>query len=81
MKPFLDIGANTANFKAADNYIFTYCDGEDFSSGNKYPHDHIITSSNITIDKVFADDTKYMSMFMDSNPLDHVPLVAFLTIN
>lgn len=81
MKPFLDIGANTANFKAADNYIFTYCDGRDFSSGNKYPHDHIITSSNITIDKVFADDTKYMSMFMDSNPLDHVPLVAFLTIN
>lgn len=81
MKPFLDIGANTANFKAADNYIFTYCDGKDFSSGNKYPHDHVITSSNIAIDKVFADDTKYMSMFKDTNALDHVPLVAFLTVN
>lgn len=81
MKPFLDIGANTANFKAADNYIFTYCDGRDFSSGNKYPHDHVITSANISIDKVFADDTKYMNMFMDTNSLDHVPLVAFLTVN
>ena len=81
MKPFLDIGANTANFKTADNYIFTYCDGRDFSSGSKQPNDNIITSANISIDKVFADNTKYMPMFMDSNPLDHVPLVAFLTIN
>jgi endonuclease/exonuclease/phosphatase family metal-dependent hydrolase len=84
MKQFIDAGYHSANCSEQHGFLGTYCGAptiSGYNSGKMRPDDHIITSSNITIDKVFADDTKTMEMFVDENNIDHFPLVAFITIN
>lgn len=78
VKPFLDAGCNCAN--GGEYGIFnTHIKGTDESTGTLTALDHIITSGNISIDGVIRDTTK-----LDANTglnIDHLPLVAYLTVN
>lgn len=87
MKQFIDAGYNAANCNEVWGFNNTcnpdgQIDGD--PAGTWYAHDNIITSSNITINKVYIDDTKLG--FKDTYPsigfavIDHLPIVAHLTV-
>lgn len=82
VKPFLDAGMNSANL-ADFGAFYTYgsVSYESYLQGNGYMSatDHIFTSQNITIDDVFVDTTKLNDTIADK--VDHIPLVADLTVN
>ncbi len=84
MKQFIDAGYNSANCSEQHGFLGTYCGAptiDDYNNGIMRPDDHIITSANITINKVFVDTTKTMNIFVDTNNIDHLPIVAFVTID
>lgn len=79
MKQFVDAGYNCANCTAQHGFIDTWTSGST-ESGTWYPCDHIITSANISIDEVIADTTKVTYASQTSQSIDHIPLIAHLTI-
>lgn len=84
MKQFIDAGYHSANCSEQHGFLGTYCGAPtipEYNDGVMRPDDHIITSANITINSVFADATKAMPIFLDTNNIDHFPLVAYITIN
>lgn len=77
IKPFLDAGYNSVNC-AKFGFIPTfYMEGD---SGDGSSLDQIITSSNITIRKVWTDKIKYGNPDIGER-VDHLPLCAELVIN
>ena len=80
MKQFVDAGYNTANCSEQHGFIGTYTSGHT-AGGTWYPNDMIITSANISIDSVVADQTKIAVAEQTSQAIDHIPLVAYLTIH
>lgn len=79
LKPFIDKGFNLANCCAEFGFDITWY-GTASKDGEKYPTDNIITSANITINNAFADYQKADSN-TDGQVLDHMPLIAYLTVN
>lgn len=78
IKPFLDAGYSDAN--CGDFGIFpTYYADSDPNADYKPATDHIIVSSNITITNAWVETTKLTDDL--EHKIDHVPLVAELTIN
>lgn len=78
LKPFVDAGFHLANCSEFGFDITWYATSS--KDGEKYPTDNIITSANITINDAVVDYQK-----ADNNPngqiLDHMPLIAYLTVN
>lgn len=79
LKPFVDKGFNIANCCAEFGFDITWY-GTASKDGEKYPTDNIITSANITINNAFADYQKADNN-TDGQVLDHMPLIAYLTVN
>lgn len=78
MKQFIDAGYNSANCSAQHGFLNTWTSGST-SSGTWYPCDHIITSSNISIDNVIVDTTKID--MASGQSIDHLPIIAELTVS
>ena len=81
MKQFIDAGYNSANCSDAFGFIDTWTDGKTKEGSVWYPCDHVITSQNITINEVIADETKIPYGEQKDRGIDHLPLVAFLTVH
>lgn len=77
IKPFLDAGYHVGNCNG-EYWINTYFATAD-PNGTRYKTDNVITSANITIDDLYADTTKLTDGLSDK--IDHIPLIAELTIN
>lgn len=78
IKPFIDAGFTDANC-GAFGILPTYYATNDPSAEYKPATDHIIVSSNITITNAYVDTTKLTDGL--TQKIDHVPLVAVLSIN
>lgn len=79
---FLAKGYNSANAVMKNGIFqiyFTYYNEATPNSGNIYATDHIITSANITIKRVYVDDTKLTDNISDK--IDHLPMMAELVIH
>ena len=79
MKQFVDAGYNVANCSAQHGFIDTWTGGKTLQD-TWYPCDHIITSSNISINTVIADMLK-VETSAGQQTIDHIPLIAYLTVN
>lgn len=79
MQQFIDAGYHSANCSVQHGFIDTWTGGKTVSSA-WYPCDHVITSANITIDSVVADTLK-ITTSAGEQVIDHIPLVAHLTVN
>ena len=77
MKQFIDAGYHSANCSAQHGFIDTWTSGTT-ASGTWYPCDQIITSANIAITSVIADQTKVTDDLGDV--IDHIPIVATLIV-
>lgn len=80
MKQFVDAGYNCANCTEQFGFLNTWTSSST-ASGTWYPCDHVITSSNITIDNVIVDTTKIDIATQTGQSIDHLPVIAYLTIN
>lgn len=80
MKQFIDAGYNSANCSEQHGFLDTWTSGST-SGGTWYPCDHVITSANISIDNVIVDTTKIDVAAQTGQSIDHLPLIAYLTIN
>ena len=80
MKQFIDAGYHSANCSAQHGFLDTWTSGST-AGGTWYPCDHIITSANISIDNVIADTTKIDVAAQTGQSIDHLPIIAYLTIN
>lgn len=80
MKQFVDAGYNCANCTEQHGFNNTWTESST-ASGTWYPTDHIITSSNISINNVVVDTTKIDVAAQTGQSIDHLPLIAYLTIN
>lgn len=80
MKQFIDAGYNSANCSQQHGFLDTWTDGNT-ASGTWYPCDHIITSANISIDEVIVDETKIGVAAQTGQTIDHLPIIAYLTIS
>jgi len=80
-KPFVDAGYNLANSTAERGFTKTWTDSATATSPSEMTTatDNIITSENITIDSVVFDTTKFS--YLNGQPIDHIPIIANLTIN
>lgn len=79
MKQFIDAGYHSANCSQQHGFIDTWT-GSNTAGGTWYPCDQIITSANINIETVIAGTIK-ISVLSGQFVIDHIPLVADLTIN
>lgn len=76
VKPFVDAGFNTANFQDVENgFKVTYIDNDWYGY-----LDDIYTSSNIFVSNVYVDTTKEDEIATIGTRLDHMPLIATVTI-
>lgn len=78
MKQFIDAGYHSANCSEQHGFIDTWTGGTSLAD-TWYPCDQIITSANISINSVVADQTKVEDLIDET--IDHVPLVAEITIH
>ena len=78
LKPFADAGFHLANCSEFGFDITWYATAS--KDGERYPTDNIITSANITISNAVVD---YQKIDKNTNAqiLDHMPLIAYLTVN
>lgn len=79
MKQFVDAGYNIANCSSQHGFIDTWTSGYT-SGGTWYPCDHIITSPNIRINNVIADQRKIAVAQQTTQAIDHLPLIAYCTV-
>ena len=80
MKQFIDAGYNSANCSEQHGFLDTWTSGST-AGGTWYPCDHVITSASISIDNVVVDTTKIDMAAQTGQSIDHIPLIAYLTIN
>lgn len=79
MKQFVDAGYNVANCSEQFGFTDTWTSGST-ASGTWYPCDHIITSVNIEMDRVIVDTTKIDIASQTGQSIDHLPIIAYLTV-
>lgn len=79
MKQFVDAGYNIANCTPQAGFNNTWTDGYT-SNAVWYPCDHIITSANISMDRVVFDTQKITVAGTTHQSIDHIPMIAYLTI-
>ena len=79
-KPFVDDGYNLANCDDITGFTKTWTDSTSATSLSEmtWATDCIIVSSDVSIDSVVFDTTKFS--YLDGNPIDHIPIIATLTI-
>lgn len=77
VKPFVDVGYNTANYDDFGNLVTCY-DGSDSSSA-AYCLDNIYTSPNLQITNAYVDTTKLTDQIAEK--IDHMPLITEVQIN
>jgi endonuclease/exonuclease/phosphatase family metal-dependent hydrolase len=80
MKQFVDLGCNCANCTEQFGFLDTWTSGST-ASGTWYPCDHVITSSNIAINNVVVDTKKIDIASETGQSIDHLPIIAYLTVN
>lgn len=80
MKQFIDAGYHSANCSAQHGFLDTWTSGST-ASGTWYPCDHVITSPNIEITNVIVDTDKIDIAEQTGQSIDHLPIIAYLTIN
>lgn len=80
MKQFVDAGYNCANCTTQHGFLNTWTSGST-AGGTWYPCDHIITSANISIVRVIVDERKIAIAAETGQSIDHLPIIAELTIN
>lgn len=80
MKQFIDAGYHSANCSEQHGFIDTWTGGKSASS-TWYPCDHVITSANIDIDNVIVDTSKIDVAAITGQTIDHLPIIAYLTID
>ena len=80
IKPYLDMGCYVANCTPAAGFNYTWFGGSDFVSGRKDPRDNIITSPNIIMRRAYRDMTKDAVCTQLGTRIDHVPLIAEVTV-
>ena len=80
MKQFIDAGYHSANCSAQHGFLDTWTSGST-ASGTWYPCDHVITSPNIEITNVVVDTDKIDIAAQTGQSIDHLPIIAYLTIN
>lgn len=80
MKQFVDAGYNCANCTPQFGFNDTWTDGST-AGGTWYPCDNIITSASIDINNVIIDTTKIDVASETGQSIDHLPIIAYLTIN
>lgn len=79
-KPCVDAGYNLANWTSVNDLVLTWFNGTTVDgSTEKYPHDNIIVSSNITINSVTYDQRKITAQ--TGQIIDHIPIIVNLTVN
>lgn len=80
-KPFVDAGYNLANNSPTAGFQNTYTSSATATSLSELlsSPDSIIVSSNIDIDEVIFDTTKFS--YLNGSAIDHIPVIAKLTIN
>lgn len=80
-KQFVDAGYNLANNSPTAGFHNTWGSSTNPTSlaDLTWACDGIITTSNIDINEVVFDDTKLD--YLNGYPIDHIPVVAYLTIN
>ena len=79
VKPFVDAGFNLANCSEKFGYMNTWTSGTTADHSSWCPADNIITSPNIRIDRAFVDRAKIEAD--TGKVIDHLPVVAYLTIH
>ena len=79
LKQFIDAGYNSANCSSQHGFLNTWTDGST-ASGTWYPCDHVITSRNIGIVDVIVDTTKIDVAAQTGQSIDHLPIIARLTV-
>lgn len=80
IKPFLDMEYKSANCSNQHGFLRTWYDGNTiYDSTVSRCLDQIITSPNIDINYVFVNKDKDITV--NSNPIDHLPIVSFCQIN
>ena len=79
-KQFVDAGYNLANNSPSAGFQNTWGSSTNPTSlaDLTWACDSIITSSNIDIENVVFDDTKLD--YLNGNQIDHIPVVAYITI-
>ena len=80
MSMFVNAGYHCANCTAEFGFIDTWTDGYT-AEGTWQQADHIFTSSNIVINSVIRDTTKFPYAEASQLAIDHVPLIANLTVS
>lgn len=79
MKQFVDAGYNVANCSEQFGFTDTWTSGST-ASGTWYPCDHIIASTNIEMNTVIVDTTKIDVASQTGQSIDHLPIIAYLTV-
>ena len=80
MKQFINAGYHSANCSTQHGFLDTWTSGST-ASGTWYPCDHVITSPNIEITNVVVDTDKIDIAAQTGQSIDHLPIIAYLTIN
>ncbi len=84
LKQFADAGYHFSNCYPTENgfvAIDTWSNSYERGRGVWEPDDHIITSSNISIDEVIVDERKLAVAAQTKQYIDHFPMIAKLTIH
>lgn len=79
MAQFDNAGYHLANCSEQYGFLNTWSDGVDETATDWWQTDNVITSGNIVINKVIVDKTKITAA--TGQNIDHLPLIARLTIN
>ena len=81
IKQFVDAGFHCANCSSEFGFLDTFTEGKSLNEKAWLCLDHIITSANITINSVTVDDRKIAIAEQSNQVIDHLPIIANVTIN
>ena len=80
IEQFVNAGFNMTNCTEETGFTNTWTDGTTLED-TWYPCDHIITSPNITINDVEFDMSKLEPAQQYTSPIDHIPVIAYVTVS
>lgn len=81
IKQFVDAGFHLANCSPEFGFLDTFTEGKSLTEKAWLCLDHIITSEKITINSVIVDDRKIALAEQTQQVIDHLPIIANVTIN
>jgi len=80
-KPFVDMGCHLANCSEEAGWHYTYFSATTPEESAKGPNDSIIVSPSIELVDVMFDTYKFQLATEQDKKIDHIPIIAYLTIN